>query len=435
MSVNETKLCAQKFAVRLSLSLSVIERTNTKFGQGFIGRGNFGCVLGFSSQHCSSADMNNPGSVDFLELSEEELIAIGAVATAASNIWYFFDPDELNETDQTFVNSLVGVRDQLATLLQTPSLFKVLTNFTADEFEELASAVCPIVATHARTTGAPRSVFGRRPKLTPEQRLLHLIFYLKHDNVVRYDAYGWNWSKSSACDDAVFVSSCLNEALKDELKWPNEIERRALALTLPEFEGCIGFIDGTLIEIPRPYAETRAQQQRLWYNGRKSMYCFNNTVVVDHNGLFIFIDPGYPGSLHDVNCLRQSDLYKNWRRYFTHSDEYFEYLLGDPGYVGEDMFIMRRIGRRETVEDGEMSVIDAFNSMHAGYRVQVEWGIGGLKRKWRRLMKKTDMKHDKFPHLFRSAAIMTNFLQRRRNDMTAGVDRNANGGGGWQGDF
>ena len=72
-------------------------------------------------------------------------------------------------------------------------------------------------------------------------------------------------------------------------------------------------------------------------------------------------------------------------------------LLGDPGYVGEDMFIVRRIGRRKTVVEGEMSVIDAFNSIHSGHRVQVEWGIVGLKRKWRRLMKKTEMKHENFP--------------------------------------
>jgi hypothetical protein len=208
-----------------------------------------------------------------------------------------------------------------------------------------------------------------------------MVFYLKHDNVTRFNAYNWNWSKSSACDDTVFVASCINEALKHELTWPSPNERRTLSQNLPDFRGCIGFIDGTLIEICRPSAETGKDSQRLWYNGSKSMYCFNNTVVVDHNGLFTYIDPGYPGSLHDVNCLRQSELYNNWRRYFTHTDGYFEYLLGDPGYVGEGMFIMRQIGRREVAEGGEMAVVVVFNSMHAGYRVQVEWGIGGLKRK------------------------------------------------------
>ena len=87
-----------------------------------------------------------------------------------------FEPHERDEEDQAFVNSLVEVRDQLGTLPQTPPLFKVLTNFTAEEFEELCAAVCPIISIHARKTGDPRSCFRRPPKLIPEQRVLHLFF-------------------------------------------------------------------------------------------------------------------------------------------------------------------------------------------------------------------------------------------------------------------
>ena len=59
------------------------------------------------------------------------------------------------------------------------------------------------------------------------------------------------------------------------------------------------------------------------------MYCFNSTVVMDHDGLFIYIDPGYPGSFHDISILKASDLYKNWRNFFTREYAYFEYVLGD----------------------------------------------------------------------------------------------------------
>ncbi|KAL2630485.1 hypothetical protein R1flu_015171 [Riccia fluitans] len=75
--------------------------------------------------------------------------------------------------------------------------------------------------------------------------------------------------------------------------------------------------------------------------GGKKTYCLNNIVIVDHNGLFIFIDSGYPGSYHDVNCLRNSTLFQHWRDYFTHNDREVEFVLGDPGYAGVDMFIMR----------------------------------------------------------------------------------------------
>jgi hypothetical protein len=74
------------------------------------------------------------------------------------------------------------------------------------------------------------------------------------------------------------------------------------------------------------------------------------------------------------------------------------------------MFIMRRVGRREVVADGDMTVVDAFNAVHADCRVKVEWGIGGLKSKWRRLMKKFEAKQEKFVYLFTAAAILMNFL-------------------------
>ena len=74
------------------------------------------------------------------------------------------------------------------------------------------------------------------------------------------------------------------------------------------------------------------------------MYCMNNTVVVDHNGLFIHVDSGYPRSYHDVNIFRHSHLYEQWRDFFTQNDRIHKCLLGDPGYSDEDMFIMRRLG-------------------------------------------------------------------------------------------
>jgi hypothetical protein len=89
--------------------------------------------------------------------------------------------------------------------------------------------------------------------------------------------------------------------------------------------------------------------------------------------------------------------------------------------MGEDMFIMRRVDRREIPDDAdehELSAIDAYNKMHAGYRIQVECGIGGLKRKFKRMMKGFDGSKDKFSLMFKAAAILTNFIQRRRLDFS-----------------
>src|SRR5690349_2283130 len=78
-----------------------------------------------------------------------------------------------------------------------------------------------------------------------------------------------------------------------------------------------------------------------------------------------------------------------------------------------------------------MEAIDAFNAVHAGLRVKVEWGIGGMKRKWRKLMKKFDSTLQEFPHFFRACAILTNFLQRRRLDMRAYLEAGDLGDPSW----
>jgi 3-methyladenine DNA glycosylase/8-oxoguanine DNA glycosylase len=67
----------------------------------------------------------------------------------------------------------------------------------------------------------------------------------------------------------------------------------------------------------------------------------------------------------------------------VHDDEYLEYLLGNPSYLRKEMFIMRRLGRWEVGPNVDENVIKAYNKMHVGYKVQVEWEIGGLKRKWK----------------------------------------------------
>jgi hypothetical protein len=48
----------------------------------------------------------------------------------------------------------------------------------------------------------------------------------------------------------------------------------------------------------------------------------------------------------------------------------------------------------------------------------VEWGIGGLKRKWKRLMKRFDNTKPKYSHLFKSRILLINVLHRRRMDFT-----------------
>jgi hypothetical protein len=70
----------------------------------------------------------------------------------------------------------------------------------------------------------------------------------------------------------------------------------------------------------------------------------------------------------------------------VHTDEYFEYLLEDPSYFGEEMFVMCQLGRHELSFMHDQNLINVYNKMHVSYKVRVEWGIWGLKRKWGQLI-------------------------------------------------
>jgi hypothetical protein len=75
---------------------------------------------------------------------------------------------------------------------------------------------------------------------------------MEHDNGTMYTAFMWNWSKSTKCDDSIFITSCINHAFEDEIKWPTPKEGLNLGLHLQEITKCIGFIDGIFIEICKP---------------------------------------------------------------------------------------------------------------------------------------------------------------------------------------
>ena len=102
------------------------------------------------------------------------------------------------------------------------------------------------------------------------------------------------------------------------------------------FYGCIGLIDTTLVNIRCPYKNPNYAR---CFNDRKCMYSTNNNVVVDHNGLFIYIAQVTPILTTMLRHLGTQSLIPIGDT-FTCDNEYFDNILGYHGYHGHDMYIM-----------------------------------------------------------------------------------------------
>ncbi len=50
-----------------------------------------------------------------------------------------------------------------------------------------------------------------------------------------YDEFVWNWSKNAICDDAIFIASCINDTIRNDIRWPIAQERVVLGMNLVEF--------------------------------------------------------------------------------------------------------------------------------------------------------------------------------------------------------
>jgi glutathione peroxidase-family protein len=56
---------------------------------------------------------------------------------------------------------------------------------------------------------------------------------MKQNNVTKYDAILWNWSKNVITNDGIFIASYINSTITNEIRWPIIEERQVLATQLP----------------------------------------------------------------------------------------------------------------------------------------------------------------------------------------------------------
>ena len=130
--------------------------------------------------------------------------------------------------------------------------------------------------------------------------------------------------------------------------------------------GRIFLIDGTLV----PTFNWRHRTDLL--SGKHRKHGVNLQLFVDVHGRLIAVSPSFPGSWHDIHCLREA----GWVELLKH----LGHALGDLGYEGEPDAVNTPIKKKPKIDLIENQ--KEFNTRFARIRVAVEWGVGHLKN-WR----------------------------------------------------
>jgi hypothetical protein len=58
---------------------------------------------------------------------------------------------------------------------------------------------------------------------------------MKHDNVIMYDVFMWNYNNNAICDDAIFISSYNIETLSHKIMWLIVQEWVTFGMHIPKF--------------------------------------------------------------------------------------------------------------------------------------------------------------------------------------------------------
>lgn len=171
---------------------------------------------------------------------------------------------------------------------------------------------------------------------------------------------------------------------------------------------CAGSIDGCHIPVLPP-----ANNHTDYYN-RKGWYSVILQGVVDHEYRFRDIYVGWPGSVHDARVLAHSSFYRkaiskeilNGDSITVENETVPVFVVGDSAYP-LSTWLMKPFAQNTALSPQEIQ----FNYRISKARIVVENAFGRLKARWRRLMKRNDMKIENVPSVITTCCILHNLCE------------------------
>ncbi|KAI7794821.1 putative nuclease HARBI1-like [Triplophysa rosa] len=218
----------------------------------------------------------------------------------------------------------------------------------------------------------------------------------------------------------LFCKGMVQGPTKQLIRVPNEEEATEIARRFQEAHNIpqiMGLIDGTHIPILPP-----SDGYKDLVN-RKGWPSYVLQAVVDHKSCFWSISCKMPGSAHDANVLRQSDLFQRCHllpkgvKNIEGQDTRL-LIVGDPAYPLLDWLLKGYTNSARLIPEQEY-----FYVYLSSLQVGVENTFGMLKSRWRVLLKRSDFHFSFTPAVIATCCALHNFRMRRTIPTAGGWKR------------
>jgi len=297
-------------------------------------------------------------------------------------------------------------RDLYMEMCQRPHLFKLLSNFNRQEFDDLHDELQAAIS-------APRNIYAhfsereqimrrrRACSMSTQNRLLLILINLAGGNKYKDVSSRFNISIAVNHLDFYHIVPIIMEKISYEIQWPNVVERQMIQGTLPEFPDVIGILDATSGRIRRP-----TQQQQHYFRGDKPYHAIIHQIITDPTGCVIDVDGGVPGRQNDLSVYDMSSI-------GVHPENRLqpdEILMADGGYPGRGELLIPP-NQHEIKEDPSLAMV------HRSFqrrRAVVEHVFGRIKMLWNIVQHRYNYKKEFYFIVFRTCCLLTNRIMRLR---------------------
>jgi len=181
------------------------------------------------------------------------------------------------------------------------------------------------------------------------------------------------------------------------IKWPTGQGRKFVHEGFKEIGGIediIGSIDGTHFVL-----QNAPTKEKEVYFTRKKRYALHCQDIVDHRGIFLDYDVGWPGSVHDAKVYKYSHFYLNRSSLIKEND----FLIGDSAYPLSP-FLIKPYNKPNNEQK-------RFNKIFSSHRIVVEHSFGRLKNRFLGIKEIAVKKIVTAVNLIDCAIILHNYLE------------------------